>query len=67
MTGKEFEELQEFAGGGVTGSSNMPLAIGYWLLAIFLLGLDTEAGSDGFGFAVNSAAPLGLKKLAQTD
>jgi hypothetical protein len=35
MTGKEFEELQEFAGGGVTGSSNMPLAIGYWLLAIF--------------------------------
>jgi len=29
MTEKEFE------GGGVTWSSNMPLAIGYWLLAIF--------------------------------
>jgi len=29
MTGKEFE------GGGVTGSSNMALAIGYWLLASF--------------------------------
>jgi hypothetical protein len=28
MTGKEFE------GGGVTGSPNMPFAIGYWLLAI---------------------------------
>jgi hypothetical protein len=32
MTGKEFEE---FEGGGVTWSSNMPLAIGYWLFAIF--------------------------------
>ena len=40
------------------------LFIGYWLCS---LGLDTEAGSDGFGFAVNSATPLGLKKLAQTD
>ena len=36
-------------------------AICYWLCP---LGLDSEAGSDGFGFAVNSAAPLGLKKLA---
>jgi hypothetical protein len=27
MTEREFEELQEFEGGGVTGSSNMPLAI----------------------------------------
>ena len=32
MTGKEFAE---FEGGGVTWSSKVPLAIGYWLLAIF--------------------------------
>lgn len=35
-------------------------AICYWLSS---LGLDSEARSDGFGFAVNPAAPLGLKKL----